>query len=447
VSNLTKKQRDALPASDFGSPEDRLFPIVDQNDVDSAAHLIGKAKNPEAVKARIVAIAKRKGLKIPDAWQSNATHSASAFTADLAPFGETGGYVLRRGKLFEAGDYPDKSYSMTPEEIMAAVADFQPVPLDLEHTPTVLDGKLGELRAVELGDDGWSLYGTVALPPWLDEQLGGECKVSCTWNRDTKHLQKLALVQNPRISDAAIMAAFVAKRHSASDAKDIQQIHDLTVQQGATCATDDDAGTAGATAKGASMSEQKPSRMDRLMKWLSGDGDEATIAFVEEPKQVAKQEQPQPDPETVRLKAEMAALKAERTQEKAVAFAESEIRAGRAYPAERAAIIAQYVQCATDDAAHGGTVTFADGQTTGTRVEALAALFAARVPHSLTGEQVRVGSKDAQALANQQTTRFMTDQEGKVTKEGLVELVNFLPENEREDVAARITKRFAANGQ
>ncbi len=67
-ANLNTAERDALPASDFGDEKNRLFPITDQDDVDSAAHLIGKAKNPSAVKARIIKIAKRKGLSIPDAW-------------------------------------------------------------------------------------------------------------------------------------------------------------------------------------------------------------------------------------------------------------------------------------------------------------------------------------------------------------------------------------------
>ncbi|MGN6810144.1 MAG: hypothetical protein ACTHMP_04660, partial [Thermomicrobiales bacterium] len=516
---------DALPLDSFGDPDNRLFPIVDQDDVDSAAHLIGKAKNPAAVKRRIVAIAKRKGLKIPDAWAGDAKHSA--FTADLSHFGETCGMVLRRGKHFEAGEYADKAYSMTPEELLAAVADFQPVPLDLEHTPTVLDGKLGELRAVELGADGWSLYGTVALPQWLDEQLGGECKVSCTWDRNTKTLTKLALVNNPRVPDAAIMAAFaasqrhdtadgqftlqmihdlaaragaicdvgnartspgdvppipfnskheaaamqaihdhaaqhgavcsaldadaarmalttaafVAKRHSAADAKDIQQMHDLTVKQGAQCADDSEPDADDAPKKGASMSDQKPSRMDRFMKWLNGDADSIEFA---EPKETPKATQP--DPEQVRLKAEIAELKAERTREKAVAFAEGEIRAGRAYPAERAAIIAQYVQAATDDAAQGDTVTFADGQT-GTRVEALAALFAARTPHGLTSEQVRVAAAGGQVLANQQTTDFANpDGERAPTPERMVTLAKRLPPEEQEAVLAAQKKRAELNG-
>jgi hypothetical protein len=57
MSKLTKAQRDALPASSFGDPQRRLFPLVDCSDVSDAASLLGKAKNPEAVKRRIMAFA------------------------------------------------------------------------------------------------------------------------------------------------------------------------------------------------------------------------------------------------------------------------------------------------------------------------------------------------------------------------------------------------------
>lgn len=69
MSTLSQKQRMSLPLSSFGDPARRLFPIVDASDVVDAAHLIGKAKDPDAVRRRIVAIAKRKGFPIPAAWQ------------------------------------------------------------------------------------------------------------------------------------------------------------------------------------------------------------------------------------------------------------------------------------------------------------------------------------------------------------------------------------------
>jgi 2'-5' RNA ligase len=69
-STLNAEQRARLKPSDFGDPRGRKFPILDQSDVDGAAHLIGKADNPDAVKSRIIAIAKRKKLTIPKAWQT-----------------------------------------------------------------------------------------------------------------------------------------------------------------------------------------------------------------------------------------------------------------------------------------------------------------------------------------------------------------------------------------
>ena len=79
------KDRKDIPAEDFAGP-DKSFPIVDQASVDSAAHLVGRAADPEAVKARIIAIAKRKGLKAPDAWKGerSATRTASADAAQAA---------------------------------------------------------------------------------------------------------------------------------------------------------------------------------------------------------------------------------------------------------------------------------------------------------------------------------------------------------------------------
>lgn len=68
MAELSQAERDKLPAEDFAGP-DRSFPITDQESVESAAHLVGKADDPGAVKAKIIAIARRKGLKLPDAWR------------------------------------------------------------------------------------------------------------------------------------------------------------------------------------------------------------------------------------------------------------------------------------------------------------------------------------------------------------------------------------------
>lgn len=65
-----ESKRDKLASKDFAGPH-QSFPITTQADVDAAAKLIGHADNPDAVKARIIAIAKRKGLTVPESWQTN----------------------------------------------------------------------------------------------------------------------------------------------------------------------------------------------------------------------------------------------------------------------------------------------------------------------------------------------------------------------------------------
>lgn len=137
----------------------------------------------------------------------------AAFVLDEvpAPLFEHDGTIYRAGKLFESGDYPDKEFSMTPDELSAAVEAFQSgdAPIDIEHMPTVLSDRLGEVVTVEASDDNKELRGIVALPKWLDDALGASArKVSATWNRTSKRLEGLALVLNPRVKSAALMAAF-----------------------------------------------------------------------------------------------------------------------------------------------------------------------------------------------------------------------------------------------
>lgn len=71
----SQAKRDKTPAKDFAGP-DESFPIQTQADVDAASHLVGKAADPEAVKSRIISIAKKRGLTVPKDWVS--THHANA---------------------------------------------------------------------------------------------------------------------------------------------------------------------------------------------------------------------------------------------------------------------------------------------------------------------------------------------------------------------------------
>jgi hypothetical protein len=81
---ISKKERDAVPAEDFAGPHSS-FPIRNQGDVDNAARLIGHAENPDAVKAAIIRIAKKKGLSLPGAWQTSDKKESSNESTPFSP--------------------------------------------------------------------------------------------------------------------------------------------------------------------------------------------------------------------------------------------------------------------------------------------------------------------------------------------------------------------------
>ena len=104
------KKREDLEDSDFGDVENRKYPIMTAKDVKDAARLIGKAKDADAVKKRIIAIAKRKGFE--DAlpfWWRGATKGIEFVSDELAVCpgysvkaiagdeGAVGGYLVKFG--------------------------------------------------------------------------------------------------------------------------------------------------------------------------------------------------------------------------------------------------------------------------------------------------------------------------------------------------------------
>lgn len=435
MSNLSKAERDKLPASDFALPSKRLYPILDQDDVDSAAKLIGK--HPEA-KAGVIRLAKRKGLKLPKAWQDEqAKHSRFTLGASVTFSGET---VRRKGKIFEAGDYPDKQFRITPEEMFEAVAEFSPVANDLEHIPTVLSGKLGTLASVELGEDPYDLIGEVELPKWLSDECPDELPVSVAWNRSTKRIEGLALVVEPRVATAAV-AAF-AKRHdtpqgqsamqelhdiaarrgavcqppkaemsSKHESTAIQQVHDISAEHGARCATT--AMRSGIMPYFSNRRGFAMPKMSSLFKFWEHKGRPDEIDLEElakfsesesgtpAPAQPTANMSAQPDPRVASLESEVAKLKAEKILSDAAAFAAAEITAFRSLPSDEADLVEEFTIAAMDDAKFG-VVTFSEGKTS-SRVEALKARHAKRPAHMLTKEMLPPGL-DAEALFNRQTT-------------------------------------------
>lgn len=66
------KAREAMPDSDFGDPANKAFPIKTAEDVIHAAQRLGEGNGDhDAIKQRIIAIAKRKGFPLPETWQED----------------------------------------------------------------------------------------------------------------------------------------------------------------------------------------------------------------------------------------------------------------------------------------------------------------------------------------------------------------------------------------
>jgi len=70
--DYSQTERDQMDASDFGDPERQAFPIKTAADVIHAASRLHNANGDQAaIKARITAIAKRKGFPLPQTWQDD----------------------------------------------------------------------------------------------------------------------------------------------------------------------------------------------------------------------------------------------------------------------------------------------------------------------------------------------------------------------------------------
>lgn len=368
--------------------------------------------------------------------------------ADLALFRRVeGDTVIRSGKLFHTGDYPDKQFSMTDAELQASTEGFTSAPVGVEHLPTIFDGKVGEVRALRAA--GSELFGEVALPKWLDDVCGPDpLKVSCEWDRESKKLVRLGLVRTPRVSDAAVMSAYAAftarhdtnagqgvlqmlhdltathgarckssaQMHSAHEASALQQAHDLTVQHGARCQTD--AASYSEDAGQSDPGKEKPLKPEEFIERMKAlfTGEAATTSAGGTAELTAPAAMSGETEETKKLRADLEHERAARLKERkehiaqlAATFAEGEITANRALPREKDAIIADFTQSAEDDLRQPVTVTFSESETqkTGSRVDALRARYGMRHPHTLTQEI----AKDAVVLFNRQRTAEPEDEE------------------------------------
>jgi hypothetical protein len=141
---LSASQRKAVASADFAGPHDS-FPITNQTQVNSAARLAGHAANPDAVRAAIKRIAKRKGLKLPEAWtEKDRNYSAHAGQ-------QIAGRLFRGagGKFSSGGQVLPMPLLTTQTKPMPSGSPIQPSTLAKQRQLPDLRGRAGvKVKAV-----------------------------------------------------------------------------------------------------------------------------------------------------------------------------------------------------------------------------------------------------------------------------------------------------------
>lgn len=307
--------------------------------------------------------------------------TVKAFT--LAEFSADGGFVTYKGKVFEAGDYPDKGVAFTPAELQAIASGFAGVPNDLEHKDTILNGELGTMPVVKAMDGGQWLYGELSVPKWLHDLKGGEpIGVSLAFDAN-KRIVGNALTLNPRIKTAQVQAAFVAFAGTRGHGKvESESSPETAVQLGA---------NHGSSEAAHPPQEKKPMKMKHALSALiaafSGGGSidpEAEIK-VEEAATVFA------DPEAAKLKASLEQAQSALIAQAATAFTDGLVSDRKILPAQAEGLKALFVTAFRDDIASGGAKFSQEtgALEVGDRVAALTATFSASPTHTLTQEQMQ----------------------------------------------------------
>lgn len=337
------------------------------------------------------------------------------FSLDTAAAKVADGFVERTGKISHTGNYPDKDIEFSEADFDAATTGFAPVPMDVEHTDSLLDGNLGELTSV--WRKGAELFGKFRVPAWLQAIFtrdGIAPKVSLSWDRESKRIIKCAWVLNPRVSDAILMAAFNGSKPGGTRSTEAgDEPAPLSPPHAAT-------GNDHIPARKAPMKKSILGYLAALFTQAEKDAPEekegepivglSAVATPAAPllataAPLLATAAPAPidmtkNPEYVAMTKRVADLEARDLLHMADTWAEGEISELRALPKDKNRMIAQFCQSARDDAASPATVSFAnfDGTVaTGSRLDALRADYAAR-PRTLLTEEFMPDGIEAFAL-------------------------------------------------
>lgn len=294
------------------------------------------------------------------------------------------GTVRRCGKVFHADIFPDKGCEYTPEDNKRLVENFQPVPVKIEHTDTVFDGKLGQL--VHLGADAnyQNIYGAVEWPEWLDSVLSDSTKkVSIRTDRDKTRITELSLVVNPRIPDANLNSLLQTAFSTYEKDQTMPVTLEELVQAKETLLKFSNLSPEEKTKLG--FSAESPPKSEEK------EPEKTQFASVDDVKDqqwykdlVAQAE------EAKRLKNQFAQSEAERLKEKAAAQVETWFNAGKITKEQKESVFASYHRALQDDAKDlAGGIQFSS--TSPARADQLKTVYDSLIPVGLDHEVLRDG--------------------------------------------------------
>lgn len=273
------------------------------------------------------------------------------------------GKYLYSGKIFEAGDYPDKGIAVSESDLDAMVESFRPVEINFEH----LGDESHELEGVDLGRlsriwrEGNSLFGESLVPGWLPKTFKAkELPVSVEISRDAKSLVGLAFVGDPRVADAALKASFSSGAGSRKG--DSMSIF------------------AKLAAFFSSASEEDIEKLDSAIgggkptPFTAGDGR-------------VRELEAQLEAERKRT----AGIESQRLVESAAVFAKTLLGEGKITPAEVESVQAAFSAAVKSDAGDKAMFSESGALVEGDNAKALKALFASRPTISMSTEKVPAG--------------------------------------------------------
>lgn len=299
----------------------------------------------------------------------------SAFTESKSGTGA----IIKKGKIFEAGDYPDKGVAFDEDDLDRIVESFEPVENDIEHRSSILDSKLGKLISVER--KGKELFGEIEVPDWLDNLVGDNpLKVSLAFDRDKKIVGN-ALVLRPRIEDAAVMSAYSLFNANPEPGSKGPGTKKMKMTLASLLAA------FGIKAQNPTEEIEVPSALE---SHFSEPPKESTPAPVTPGQpQFAQTVSPEIERQLAEIKASNRSLTDGVIRQAATVFAEGLVAKGKLIPAQAASVAALYENCVRMDAGEGSVFT-ADStlKTDGPNVAALIKLYEDAPLVKALGEQV-----------------------------------------------------------